>query len=88
MSTQFAACMPGGTFEHQLPGPDRRPQARDTPRPGSHRITIDETSTPDLVIVRVAKPDGRAIRRNVARELWSEAGYRDSTIRSMLAILA
>ncbi len=52
------------------------------------RIMIDETSTPDLVMVRVAAADGRMLRRNVPRDCWSQSGYRSSLLRSLLTMLA
>lgn len=51
-------------------------------------MTIDDSSTPDLIVVKIAKPDGCSLRRNVPRECWSESSYRQGLIANMVAMLA
>lgn len=56
--------------------------------PAEEKVIVDELSTPDLVRITVAKPDGRSVRKNVPKECWAQSSYRKSLVSNLLTMLA
>ncbi len=56
--------------------------------PAEDQVIVDELSTPDLVRVTVAKPDGRSVRKNVPKECWAQCSYLKSRIANLCTLLA
>lgn len=68
-------------FQNLAPTPAPAVEAEDL-------ITVDEITTPDLVRITVAKPDGRSVRKNVPKECWAQSSYRKSLIANLCTMLA
>ena len=64
------------------------PPQQNERRPAESAISIDDSSTPDLVTVKIERPDGRSLRRSVPRECWADLNYREALIADMKGMLA
>ena len=75
------------TLRNPFPQLMAPPQQNEQPTAQS-AISIDDSSTPDLVTVKIERPDGRSLRRSVPRECWTDLNYREALIADMKVMLA